>query len=79
MIFLCSLVTVLTGYVLAHQAPGHYVGLKERLLGDSYRISVVISVVKGLIVAFLLLVHLDVFLQLGYSKALVHSALSISS
>ena len=79
MIFVCSLVAVLTGYILAHQAPGHYLGLKERLIGDSYRMSVVISVVKGFIVAFLLLVHLDVFLQLGYSKALVHSALGISS
>ena len=36
-----------------------------------------IKVIKVLVVAVLVAIHADVFLQLGYTKAFVHAALDI--
>ena len=77
MLFLCSIASVVGAYFLISSDTSLSLSLKEKLLGTSHRVQVALQVTKVFGMCFLLMLHLDVFLQLGYAKAFIHSALGI--
>ena len=73
MLFLCSIGAVVTGYTVL--ASFDNADAKEVLLPQSAGTSKRVIQCCGIVI--LVLIHIDVFLQLGYLKALVHAGLGI--
>jgi len=77
MIFICSMCAIVGGYLFVGTQQALSLDLKERLIGGSYRVALAVRVIKGFGALLLFLIHFDVFMQLGYSKTFLHSALGI--
>ena len=75
MLFFCSIGSIAGTYMIFSTDSMLPYGIKNTY--QSPILPLPIKVIKVLVVAVLVAIHADVFLQLGYTKAFVHAALDI--